>query len=368
MYKTIDLFAGIGGIRRGFELTQGFKNILSAEIDKYACLTYEHLFHENPLNDVTSEDFKKKVENLDYDVLLGGFPCQAFSVAGKKEGFLDKTRGTLFFDIASILKRTRPKAFLLENVKGLLSHQKGSTFNIVLNTLVNDLDYKVVGVTKDKDNNLIYDKESFLRIATNFGMPQKRERVYIVGFRSDLVLDIDLKPLPLKRDDINLYDDLNSLLDFKNEAKYYLSEGSLNTLERHRENHQKKGNGFGYEIVNAPHIQKPLANTILATGGSGRERNLVLDIQDEVVGLLVKGKKSKINSHGIRYMTPREWGKLQGFINYAFVDENKKDQFSFPKGVSETQQYKQFGNSVCIPVIEELAKYILNVLHKMDKQ
>ncbi|MDQ7083493.1 MAG: DNA (cytosine-5-)-methyltransferase [Sulfurovum sp.] len=119
-YKTLDLFCGIGGIRRGFELTDKFTNILSAEIDKYACMTYEHLYGENPQNDVTSEAFKEKVQNIDYDVLLAGFPCQSFSIAGAKKGFEDTTRGTLFFDVADILKRTKPKTFLLENVEGLL--------------------------------------------------------------------------------------------------------------------------------------------------------------------------------------------------------------------------------------------------------
>jgi len=116
-YKTIDLFAGIGGIRRGFELTGYFENILSAEIDKYACMTYQYLYGENPLNDVTSQDFKNKVKSINYDILLAGFPCQPFSIAGDKKGFEDKTRGTLFFHIADILKDTKPKSFLLENVE-----------------------------------------------------------------------------------------------------------------------------------------------------------------------------------------------------------------------------------------------------------
>ena len=131
-YRTIDLCAGIGGIRKGFEMTGAFQNVLSAEIDKYACMTYEHLYGENPLNDITSEDFKTKVEKTKYDVLLAGFPCQAFSRAGRQLGFLDKTRGTLFFDIADILQRTRPKAFMLENVDNLITHSKGNTFKVII--------------------------------------------------------------------------------------------------------------------------------------------------------------------------------------------------------------------------------------------
>jgi len=145
-YKTIDLFCGIGGIRKGFELTNKFSNLLSAEVDKYACMTYEHLFNENPLNDVTSEEFKEKVQKLNYDVLLAGFPCQSFSIAGAKKGFKDTTRGTLFFDIADILKRTTPKAFLLENVEGLFRHDKGKQLLSICTILIDELGYKIVGV------------------------------------------------------------------------------------------------------------------------------------------------------------------------------------------------------------------------------
>ena len=115
-YKTIDLCAGIGGIRRGYELAGCFENVLSAEIDKNACRTYEHLYGDNPMNDITTEEFKQKVDKTPYDILLAGFPCQAFSRAGKQEGFEDKTRGTLFFDIAEMINRSHPKAFMLENV------------------------------------------------------------------------------------------------------------------------------------------------------------------------------------------------------------------------------------------------------------
>jgi len=135
-YKTIDLFAGIGGIRKGFEMTGRFENKLSAEIDKYSCVTYQHLYGENPFNDVTSEDFKLSTTNIDFDVLLGGFPCQSFSIAGEKLGFEDKTRGTLFFDIVDIINRNKPKAFLLENVEGLTTHKKGHTFNTILEVYV----------------------------------------------------------------------------------------------------------------------------------------------------------------------------------------------------------------------------------------
>ena len=127
IYKTIDLCAGIGGIRRGFELTGSFQNVLSAEIDEAACKTYEHLFGENPKNDLTSEEFKQKVVETEYDVLLAGFPCQTFSGAGKQAGFKDKTKGTVFYEIAKIIRKTRPKAVFLENVQNLLEIIKKSS-------------------------------------------------------------------------------------------------------------------------------------------------------------------------------------------------------------------------------------------------
>lgn len=149
--KTIDLCAGIGGIRRGFELAGGYRNIASAEIDEMACKTYEHLFHEDPRNDVTNEKFKKHLQTLHYDVLMAGFPCQAFSSVGLQHGFEDKTKGTIFFDIAKIIKMTRPKVVFLENVQNLLSHDKQATFKTIVDTLDRQLDYHIVGVTHDKD-------------------------------------------------------------------------------------------------------------------------------------------------------------------------------------------------------------------------
>lgn len=367
MYKAIDLFAGIGGIRRGFELTNNVEIVLSAEIDKYACQTYKHLYGEDPLNDVTSEEFKQKVMNTEYDILLGGFPCQAFSIAGKKEGFKDTTRGTLFFEIADILDRTRPKAFLLENVEGLITHKKGETFKTILEVLVLDLGYKVIGVS-EKNGQLIYEKSSFVRNSRNFGVPQNRPRTYIVGFRQDIVpKGYAFENLPQGRADLNIYKDLNDLLEFNPDDKYYVASGYLETLKNHRANHKAKGNGFGYEVVNALNIVNPISNTILATGGSGKERNLVYDNKEGVAGKVVKGKKTPLNSEGIRHMTPMEWGKLQGFINYAFKDENGVDTFSFPANMSDAQKYKQFGNSVTIPVIEVIANYMITNLINMEE-
>lgn len=367
MYKIMDLCAGIGGIRRGYELAGGFKNVLSAEIDKYACLTYEHLFGDNPKNDITSEEFKNKVEHTEYDVLLAGFPCQAFSRAGKKLGFHDKTRGTLFFDIADIIKRTRPKAFMLENVDNLITHNKGETFDIIINTLTAELHYKVIGVTS-KDGKLAYDPKSFVRNSRNFGVPQNRPRVYIMGFDREYWGDtVDELPnvLPEKRKK-SLYKDLNDLLEMNAAPEFFLSAGYLQTLERHKARHESKGNGFGYRIVNLPETESPVSNALLATGGSGKERNLVIDPEEGIAGLQLPLRKTPLNDKGIRVMTPREWGKLQGFINYGFVNKEGVDTFSFPKEVGKAQQYKQFGNAVTVPTVEEMAKFMKRCLARLE--
>ena len=162
-YKTIDLCAGIGGIRRGFELTGRFETVLSAEIDDAACKTYEHLYGDNPKNDLTTEEFKARVSKTEYDVLLAGFPCQAFSRAGQKLGFRDTTKGTIFFDIADIISRTNPRAVFLENVENLVSHDKGDTLQHIVTTLEDELQYRIIGVTMDEDGSYVYSGKSFIR-------------------------------------------------------------------------------------------------------------------------------------------------------------------------------------------------------------
>ena len=367
-YKMIDLCAGIGGIRRGFELAKGFNNVLSAEIDKYACMTYEHLYGDNPENDITTEEFKQKVENTDYDILLAGFPCQAFSRAGKQLGFLDTTRGTLFFDIADMIKRTRPKAFMLENVDNLITHNKGNTFKTIIYTLVKELNYKVIGVTQNGDK-IEYNARTFVRNSRNFGVPQNRPRVYIMGFNREYWGDeVDNLPnvLPEKREKA-IYADLHDLLEMNAEPEFFLASGYVETLERHKARHESKGNGFGYKIVNLPEIENPVSNALLATGGSGKERNLVLDMREGIAGVQLPARKTPLNDRGIRVMTPREWGKLQGFINYGFIDKDGKDTFSFPDGVGKAQQYKQFGNAVTIPAVEEMAKFMKKCLKQLEE-
>jgi len=367
LYRTIDLCAGIGGIRRGFELTGQFRNVLSAEIDKYACETYAHLFGDNPHNDITTEYFKQLVETVQYDVLLAGFPCQSFSRVGKQEGFGDATKGTIFFHIAEIIRRTRPKAILLENVENFTRHDKGHTMRVVMETLINDLEYKVIGVSRDLMGNLVYDPHSFIRNSRYFGVPQNRPRTYIVAFDRRVFGKMCAsmnEPLPEKSDKV-IFEDLNDVLEMGAAKQFYVASGYYETLKRHKTRQQSRGNGFGYKIVNSPEIEHPIANTILATGGSGRERNMVIDWQDDMPGQTAVGKLTPINDECVRFMTPREWGKLQGFIGYAFVDEDGNDKFSFPETVSIVQQYKQFGNSVTIPVIECIAEYILKYLKQI---
>lgn len=368
-YKTIDLCAGIGGIRRGFELSGGFENVLSAEIDPYAAQTYKLLFNgDDPTNDLTTNEFKEKVERIEYDVLLAGFPCQAFSGVGLKKGFRDATRGTIFFSIADIIQRTRPKAVFLENVEGLLYHDHGHTMETIINTLENELGYRVIGVNMSDDGTYRYTKESFVRNTRYFGLPQNRPRAYIMAFNKDLYSKRAFKilnaQLPLRAEKI-IYEDLNSVLEKEADDKYYMAEGYLDTLKKHKNRQEAKGYGFGYCVVNEKGINKPIANTILATGGSGRERNLIRQYKDGVAGKQIGLKKTPLNSEGIRVMTPTEWGRLQGFIGYAFVQDGV-DTFRFPEGMTAQQKYKQFGNSVSIPVIEEMGKYMLQCFDTLE--
>ena len=328
-YKTVDLFAGVGGIRLGFEKTGRIKNVFSAEIDKYACKTYEENFGENPYCDVTRLNTKDLPE---FDILLAGFPCQAFSIAGKRYGFED-TRGTLFFDVARIIKAKKPKAFLLENVKGLVNHDKGETFKTILRVL-DELNYKVFWkVLNSKD----------------YGVPQNRERIYIVGFDKEKYDESEIEfsfPKPLKKKV-----KLKSILEKEEVSnKYYLSQKYLETLKAHKARHEDKGNGFGFEILDPEGI----ANAIVV-GGMGRERNLIKDTK--LTDFKPKtNKEGGINKEFIRTLTPREWARLQGF----------PDSFKIP--VSDTQAYKQFGNSVSIPVIYEIAKVVIKQLDLLENK
>ena len=232
IYKTIDLCAGIGGIRRGFELTGSFINVLSAEIDPFAAKTYEHLFGEDPTNDLTSETFKRKVESTEYDVLLAGFPCQSFSRVGKQQGFRDSTRGTIFFDIADIISRTMPRAVFLENVENLVYHDHGNTIETIIKTLEDELNYRIIGVSLDENGDYIYDRSTLVRNSRDFGIPQNRPRVYIMAFskrtygKATKLLDMQLPENGKKV----IFPDVHAILEPEVDDHYYMASGYLETL------------------------------------------------------------------------------------------------------------------------------------------
>ena len=323
-FKFIDLFAGIGGFRLAFQ-NLGGKCVFTSEWDKYSKKTYEANFGEVPFGDITKPETKKHIPK-GFDILCAGFPCQAFSIAGKKGGFED-TRGTLFFDVAEIIKKKKPKAFFLENVKGLRNHDKGKTLATILNTLREDLNYYV------PNPEIINAKE--------FGVPQNRERIFIVGFRKDLGINDFKYPEPTNKGVV-----LEEILEKKEvSVKYYLSTTYLDTLRNHRARHESKGNGFGFEII----PNDGTANAVVC-GGMGRERNLVYD--DRLTNFNpVTNISGEVNREGIRKMTPREWARLQGFPeNFNIV-------------VSDAQAYKQFGNSVAIPAIQATAEKIIEKLN-----
>lgn len=325
--KIIDLFAGVGGIRLGFH--QAAKSlginvdcVFTSEIDNWACKTYSKNFSldtHNPLCDITKVD-EKSIP--DFDVLLAGFPCQAFSIAGKRGGFED-TRGTLFFDVARIIKEKRPKAFLLENVKGLINHKSGKTLETILNTLSHDLGY----TTYYKVLN-----------AKDFGLAQNRERIYIVGF--------DNSGSGFKYPSCN--SEKKVIRDIIEEnpvpAKYYLSTVYIESMKKHKARHEAKGNGFGYEIRSLDDI----AGTIVC-GGMGRERNLIIDSRQTNLTPTTR-IKGEVNTDGLRRMTPMEWERLQGFPD------------NWTDGIADQHRYKQMGNSVAVPVIEAVSKNIIEEL------
>lgn len=321
-FTFIDLFSGIGGFRLALQ-NLGGKCLFSSEWDEYSKQTYKANFGEVPFGDITKDEVKDYIPE-EFDILTAGFPCQAFSIAGKRGGFED-TRGTLFFDVAQIIKKHKPKAIFLENVKGLASHDKGKTLSTILNVLRDDLGYFV--------------PEPQVVNAKHFGVPQNRERIFIAGFRGDLNVDEFSYPKPKKKK-VQLFDVVEKT---EVSVKYYLSKQYLHTLREHRRRHEEKGNGFGYEII--PH--EAIANAIVC-GGMGRERNLIVD--DRLTNFTpVTNIKGEVNREGIRKLTPREWARLQGFPN------------EFRIVVTDAQAYKQLGNSVAVPAIQAMAKQILKV-------
>lgn len=332
--KSIDLFAGIGGIRLGFENAFGnkIKTVFVSEWDKYAQKTYSDNFlkPKNIAGDITKIDEKTIPE---FDICLAGFPCQAFSLAGQRKGFNDDyrgmSRGTLFFDVARICNEHKPKVIFCENVKGLTIHDRGRTFKVIKGTL-QELGYKVF-------DDVLNSK--------NFGVPQNRERIYIIAFRNDIAPQEFIFP-QLTDDSKRLYDIIETE---PVSVKYYLSNVYMETLRKHRARHKSKGNGFGFEI----RAWDSIAGAIVC-GGMGRERNLIIDDRQKDL-VPVTHIKGEVNREGIRKMTPREWARLQGFPDTYILNQ------------ADVHLYKQFGNSVTVPVIEAIAKKIKEVLESGSK-
>jgi DNA (cytosine-5-)-methyltransferase len=335
--KSIDLFAGIGGIRMGFDRAFGknIETVFVCEWDQFAQKTYKENFRDTfeIAGDITEI---KENEIPEFDICLAGFPCQAFSIAGTggngRKGFDDdfkgRNRGNLFLDVVRICEYHKPKVIFCENVKGLYMHDRGRTFTVIRNAF-RDLGYQVFfKVLNSKD----------------FGVPQNRERVYIVAFRDDLNLGEFKFPEPVNRK-VSIRDILQ---DAPVPSKYYLSDVYVKTLKAHKARHASKGNGFGYEIRDLDGI----AGTIVC-GGMGRERNLIIDHREHSM-IPVTHIKGEINKEDIRKMTPREWARLQGF----------PDDFVLP--LADTHLYKQFGNSVTVNVIEAIARQIREVLEKNE--
>lgn len=314
-FKFIDLFAGIGGIRLAYQNIGG-KCVFTSEWNNYAKKTYEANFGEIPFGDITKIS---EASIPDHDILVAGFPCQPFSIAGvskknalgRKHGFLDETQGTLFFDIARILDYKKPRAFMLENVKNLVSHDKGNTFRVIKNTLT-DLGYSVYFK--------VLDGKHFV--------PQHRERIIIVGFRNEVFggkenFEFPLLPEPDKM--------IRDILEENVADKYTLTDNLWRYLQEYAAKHKAQGNGFGFGMTDLNGISRTISARYYKDGS-------------EI--LIPQAGRNP------RRLTPRECARLQGF----------PDDFVIP--VSDTQSYKQFGNSVTVPLIQSVGKQILKVLEK----
>ncbi len=304
-FKFIDLFAGIGGIRLGFESVGGMC-VFSSEFDKYACKTYETNFGEHPSGDITKIDAK---DIPDFDILLAGFPCQAFSIIGKKEGFANETCGTLFFDVERIIKEKQPKAFMLENVRNLIAHDKGKTFKVIRAHL------EALGYT-------IYAK---ILNALDFGVPQKRERIIIVGFKEKIFFTF---PAPMPNEQRQT---LRDILEHNVDKKYYVKDRIKESrLMRLKDPNYPKPY-ISHENMSGSITPHPYSSCLRA----GASSNYIL-INDE------------------RRPTEREMLRLQGFPD------------SYKIVVPYSKIKHQTGNSVAVPVIKAVAKQMIKYLKDFE--
>ena len=330
-FDFIDLFAGIGGLRCGFDQIGG-RCVFTSEWDKYARQTYLANYHDGDEHIMAGDITEIAAEEIpSHDVLLAGFPCQPFSLAGvskkkslgREHGFACETQGTLFFDVARIIDHHRPKAFLLENVKNLMSHDKGNTFRVIRDTLTRELGYHI--------SYRVIDAKGFV--------PQHRERIFIVGFRDHDECDLNKMQIP----DAEMGPKLSSILHNGHEGqdahytdmqgqvndKYTLSDKLWRYLQDYAAKHRARGNGFGFGLV----------------GPDDTARTLSARYHKDGSEILIKRPEGNP-----RRLTPRECARLMGF--------EKPNQSSFCIPVSDTQSYRQFGNAVVVPVIEAIAQYM----------
>lgn len=337
-FTFIDLFAGIGGIRRGFERRNG-RCVFTSEWDDHARRTYKANFPDS--DDIAGDITKVDLSSIpEHDLLLAGFPCQPFSLAGvskknslgRKHGFLDETQGTLFFNIVSILKAKQPKAFLLENVKNLRSHDGGNTYRVIVGAL-RELGYQV--------------RDEVINAAA--WVPQKRERVYLVGFKTPV--DFDFRGLVRPAEAPTLADVLHSPDEEPEEpytqvvrgrsqvsARYTLSDHLWGYLQAYAAKHQAKGNGFGCSVFTPGDVARTLSARYHKDGSE----------------ILIQQK-----GRNPRRLTPRECARLMGF------DQKGGPRMKIP--VSDTQAYRQFGNSVAVPVVDAIAELMVpRILHPED--
>ena len=317
-FTFIDLFAGMGGFRLAMQ-AQGGKCVFSSEWNAYSQKTYFSNFGDMPFGDITKEVTKSYIPEK-FDVLCAGFPCQPFSIAGvskkkslgRETGFKDKTQGTLFFDVADIISRHRPRAFFLENVKNLTSHDKGNTFRVIYDTL-KELRYSV--------HYLVMDGQTYV--------PQHRERIMIVGFDEDVYGGKETFNFPEQHEATRC---VKEILDPNIDPKYTLSDKLWAYLQNYAEKHRAKGNGFGYGLVDLNGITRTLSARYYKDGS-------------EILIPQGKGKNP-------RRLSPRECARLMGY-----PDEYRIDR------VSDVQAYRQCGNSVIVPLITAVSEQIIKTLH-----
>jgi DNA (cytosine-5)-methyltransferase 1 len=367
-FDFIDLFAGIGGIRRGFEAIGG-RCVLTSEWNEPAIRTYKANYYSDPqhhvfnmdIRDLTLSHHEDISENKayrhidkgvpDHDVLLAGFPCQPFSIAGvskknalgRAHGFEDKTQGTLFFDVARILAAKQPAAFLLENVKNLKSHDKGKTFKVIIETL-EELGYWIADANEfGPDDHKIIDGQNFV--------PQHRERIVLVGFRKDLGVHEGFTLREIEKEFPEKKPKLRDILEKKVNDKYILTPKLWEYLFNYSIKHKAKGNGFGYGLVTG----KDIARTLSARYYKDGSEILIDRGYDHTKGL----HDPQNLTNRPRRLTPRECARLMGY------DGPGEAVFRIP--VSDTQAYKQFGNSVVVPVFAAVARMMKSRILKAKR-